>query len=145
MIRKLSYFSLFVIWVYLCAFFAVIFSHARNLSGNAIYGSPTPIAAIAAGIVAGSAFTAPLAIVMFTTRRMVQKHTRGPLWTCRSCGYDLRGARDISACPECGATLSDARRAVLDVIDAKKIPTESLERPHRRRARVHPAKPRRHR
>ena len=125
--RWLSYFSLFIIWVCMSAMCAVGVRVVFGLQGSTIYGSWK---AIVLGIAIGSAITLPLAFLMFTGHRMRRKRMWGPMYMCRGCGYDLRGALTASACPECGREITESRRALIrvmlerDVTDADQ-PTKS--------------------
>lgn len=113
MMRKLSYFSLFCIWVSMCAFCAIAARVNLNLPGGSIYGSPK---AVAIGVGVGSLFVLPMAYLMFTGHKMRRKRALGPIWVCKACGYDLRGAIGANACPECGHSVSESRRSMLQVM-----------------------------
>jgi len=117
-LRVLSYFSLFVIWVCLSAMCAVGASMLFGMTGSTVYGSWR---SIVIGAVLGTILTAMLGYLMLTGHRMRRGRVLGPIYLCRSCGYDLRGAVGASACPECGYPISESRQSLLRVMHERGV------------------------
>jgi predicted RNA-binding Zn-ribbon protein involved in translation (DUF1610 family) len=123
LMRGLSYFSLIVIWACLCGLCAFGVRVIFNLHGSTVYGAWQ---AIVIGFGVGTAITAPLAYLMLTGHRMRRRRMLGPIYLCRSCGYDLREAADSRSCPECGRVLTDARRSLLRVMQERGVTDADL-------------------
>lgn len=117
-LKTLTYFSLLVTWVYLSVMCAVFARQLLNVPGNGIFDSPL---AIAIGVAMSSVVVGLLVYLVHAGFRRRARHAPGPIYLCRSCGYDLRGVTDATACPECGAEITEARRTLLRVMRERGI------------------------
>lgn len=120
--RLLSYVSFVVIWISLCALCTIGVYAFLGLPGNKAIDM-NDAGLIGAGV--GTVISVPLGYLMLTGQRMRRKRALGPVWVCKVCGYDLRGAIGATECPECGTELTEARRSMLRVMHEREINTDA--------------------